>query len=539
MRLSKWGQTFRKHATGRSVTTTCRGSTISLDQLQRYTNGCFLINEAHAFSRRHLEFNVDELCSLASRIGSKSAIREIEKLEGGFSKALLLKKTDGSELVAKLPFKIAGPSHYTTASEVAVLQYVSQHTEVPVPKVLAWNSDASNAIGSEYVIMEKAPGVQLNKIWADMPDYDHFVLIKNLCALESQLAAIEFPAHGSLYLRESLKSNDGPVPLEPSSDPDGRFCIGPSCERAWDEAKGDLRHKGPWLNLKAFGQALVHREISGIERTPAAQETGTHSPGSIASNSAILRMAEEVMARISPESLPGRFSKPTLWHTDLHLGNIYVSEEDHTKIVSIIDWQSVVISPLLCQVRFPEFLELPEGYEVGGPVPERPSNLDQMDEDDRMLAEHEHKQACMAKAYEAASGFKNKQVYKALQLPSYFKDLFERCGEASEEGIVPLRACLIEISKVWEDVGLEGECPINFTAEELAAHEREFEEYSNFHKIRAIAREYLDTDSEGWLPPGADVEMKRRQNKELLELMMERSAEYGMTAEEVRKMWPF
>lgn len=44
-------------------------------------------------------------------------------MEGGFSRALLLGKADGSELVVKLPFKIAGPAKYTTAAEVAVMQY--------------------------------------------------------------------------------------------------------------------------------------------------------------------------------------------------------------------------------------------------------------------------------------------------------------------------------------------------------------------------------------------------------------------------------
>jgi hypothetical protein len=44
-------------------------------------------------------------------------------MEGGFSKALLLHKEDGSEIVAKIPFPIAGPPKYTTASEVATLQY--------------------------------------------------------------------------------------------------------------------------------------------------------------------------------------------------------------------------------------------------------------------------------------------------------------------------------------------------------------------------------------------------------------------------------
>lgn len=73
---------------------------------------------------------------------------------------------------------------------------------------------------------------------------------------------------------------------------------------------------------------------------------------------------------------------------------------------------------------------------------------------------------------------------------------------------MPLRACLVDISKVWDGLGLGGESPDKVTAEELAAHQREFEEYNKAQKIRAIARDYLDTDSEGWLPPGTDVELK-------------------------------
>ena len=67
---------------------------------------------------------------MASRTGSISAVKEVEKMEGGFSKALLMRKADGTEVVAKLPFKIAGPAHHTTASEVAVLQYGTVHETV-------------------------------------------------------------------------------------------------------------------------------------------------------------------------------------------------------------------------------------------------------------------------------------------------------------------------------------------------------------------------------------------------------------------------
>ena len=108
----------------RALSITCRGKSISRDELFTYTNGRFLVNEAKACNRRFVRFNVDQLCSVAASVGGPlSPIQAIEKLEGGFSKALLMRKEDGQEVIAKLPFPIAGPTKYTTASEVAVLHY--------------------------------------------------------------------------------------------------------------------------------------------------------------------------------------------------------------------------------------------------------------------------------------------------------------------------------------------------------------------------------------------------------------------------------
>lgn len=114
-------------AYSRPLSITCRGNPISREELYTYTNGRFLVNEAHACNRRYVRFDVDQLCKVAASAGEAlSPIHAIEKMEGGFSKALLMRKEDGSEIIAKIPFPIAGPPKYTTASEVAVLQYCKQ-----------------------------------------------------------------------------------------------------------------------------------------------------------------------------------------------------------------------------------------------------------------------------------------------------------------------------------------------------------------------------------------------------------------------------
>ena len=252
-------------------------------------------------------------------------------------------------------------------------------------------------------------------------------------------------------------------------------------------------------------------------------------------------MAKQVMASIGPSSLFEKSSRPALWHTDLHMGNIFVSEADPTQIVSLIDWQSVVISPLFLQARFPEFLSVgPSGiYEFGMDFPQLPDDFEMMDEDDKNILEFKHVQAKMAKGYELATGAFNIHGYRALRIPDFLQKLFLNCGEASDVGVVPLRECLVMILEQWDDLKFLNDAPFSFTREELERHEKELKKYRNFHSIQDIAKDALCTDSEGWVSPQLDVEVIRRENKILMESAMTQSVNYDMTPEELQAIWPF
>ncbi|KAH6642459.1 kinase-like domain-containing protein [Boeremia exigua] len=523
------------------------GRPISRDELFKYTNGRFLANEKKALDRRYLNFDIDQLCAVGASTGQQSPVRAIEKMEGGFSKALLLCKEDGSEIIAKMPFSIAGPSKYTTASEVAVLQYCKDAMDtnaVPVPKVLAWDSDPSNPVGAEYIMMEKAPGIQLFKIWAEMSDWDKLCIVQQLTKLEGQIARIRFPASGSLYLCESMGDNDTYVSLGRESDPSGQFCIGPSCERGWHPPgmTASLRsafNPGPWPDLSSFGIALVEREIALLRQELT---TATYSPprGSFDEQMTVLEMTKRVMSALNEPTFIDRVSEPVLWHTDLHMGNIYVSEEDPAKIVSLIDWQSIVVSPSFIQARFPEFLPVNEDYALGTTeFPKLPQNYNEMDADSREYAEHKLKEAKLAKGWELSSGSENNRAYKVLRIPSFLRELFIRSGEVSEEGVIPLQACLIELSKTWNDLGFTNQCLVNFSEADMQRHEQQFKEYRSYHEVHELARKMLRTDVEGWITPQVDFAAKQQQNEELLREVMRRSDEYNKSPEEICKIWPY
>lgn len=232
--------------------------------------------------------------------------------------------------------------------------------------------------------------------------------------------------------------------------------------------------------------------------------------------------------------------QPTLWHTDLHMGNIFVAPDEPSRIVSLIDFQSTLVLPAFLQAQWPVFLRPPQNYSYVKGIfhPKLPEDFDTLDEESKALALREWSQVKLAKAYEVSTILENKGASNAMNVPRVFRELFTRCGEVSEVGIVPLRACLIEIFQSWPDLGFSGKCPYSFSQEELDEHECQFAEYRAWHEVRALAEECLDTDAEGWIAPQLDTNEKRRQNEELMAMYIEKVAG-ERSVQEAKAMWPF
>ncbi|KAH7402429.1 kinase-like domain-containing protein [Pyrenochaeta sp. MPI-SDFR-AT-0127] len=526
----------------RQISITCRGKSISQEDLFKYTNGRFLIDEEFQCKKRHVRFDASSLCELVGSLSeSVSPVIAIEKLEGGFSKALLMKRADGTEIVAKIPCRNAGPPHYTTASEVAVLDYIREHTSIPAPKVLAWNSNSSNPVGAEYIIMDKARGVQLFQNWSDIGGLARLSIINQLVEIEREMARIRFPALGHLYHSESIDNDKSYIHLDSSIDPPGAYCIGPSCDHAWhtpvDFSGRNTNINGPWRTLAEYGLALVSREKHRVI-TETPPDNLCHPIINLNQRIAVLEAAAKVMESLHTNAHLCDFGFPLLWHTDLHMGNIFVSQSEPAKIVSIIDWQSIGVGPAFLQVRWPVFLEPPADYALGLVKPKIPDNFDDLDAVDWEITNYKFKQANRTKAYETATFLNNKFAHNARNVNGIFKELFVRCDEAFEDGIVPLRDCLIHISQSWNEIGFTGSSPIHFSLEEIEAHRQDYDQYQEFHKIQRFAQEYLDTDAEGWIPPGVDFEEKLKQNRELFELFLGQMAQ-GRKRQELIEIWPF
>lgn len=90
-----------------------------------FTRGRFVCNEVHEMSQRYIRFDIKELARLAAEaVGSNSCVAIEKYPDGMYNKALLLTMEDGIQVVAKVPNPNAGHPHFTTASEVATLEFV-------------------------------------------------------------------------------------------------------------------------------------------------------------------------------------------------------------------------------------------------------------------------------------------------------------------------------------------------------------------------------------------------------------------------------
>lgn len=92
-----------------------------------------MVSEDHEVGQRYVRFNVHELGRLAAEaVGSKSCINITKYPDSMYNKTFLLTMNNGLEAIAKLPTPNAGIPHFTTASEVATMDFVRLSILMPL-----------------------------------------------------------------------------------------------------------------------------------------------------------------------------------------------------------------------------------------------------------------------------------------------------------------------------------------------------------------------------------------------------------------------
>jgi aminoglycoside phosphotransferase (APT) family kinase protein len=365
-----------------------------------YTGGRYLFNEELRLKERHVEFNIVALQHIAeAAVDNKHGkVISISKLaEGGFNRVFTLVLEDGFELIAKIPYHIAVPKYYATASEAATLTFL-RSKDVPVPGVYGYCADAENSVGTEYLLMEKAPGVCLRTRWLGLSEQEIGQLAQTFVQIELTLSNISFGATGSIYFTKDIASElQAPLYQEDHAADDGKsiFCTGPTADYMfWYGKRASLDlNRGPWRKPVDYLKSTAQKEIEWTRRYGKAMEPdfphnsigfGTQKPEDY------LKLLESYQA-LAPYLLPKdpthSFNQPILRHPDPTPANIYISPETG-RITCLIDWQHTIVQPRLLAAGYPRAFENPDDeMDPHLKFPQLPGNLASLPEHEQAAAQ--------------------------------------------------------------------------------------------------------------------------------------------------------
>ncbi|KAF4622709.1 hypothetical protein G7Y89_g14318 [Cudoniella acicularis] len=525
------------------------------DDLFNFTRGRFVCDEVYEMPQRHVQFNVNELARIAAdAAGSKTCIRIEKYPDGMYNKAMLLTMNDGSQVVAKVPNPNAGKPHFTTASEVATMDFVRNVLETPVPKVFTWSSKAGeNPVGAEYVIMEKLPGIELERVWPAMKIGERLEVVKTIAKYQKTWTSVRFKKYGGLYYAKDLDATSRNEPLYTDANgadvEDSRFAIGPSTGRELiDNGRTAVDFdRGPWETLKDYHVAIGQREIAAVSNLPRLPKSpitlcgpGTYQPTREKKLKA-LNCYLKLIKFLLPKDRS--ITSSHLWHGDLYVANIFVNSSNPTEITGIIDWQSTELAPLYHHTHQPQIIDYEGPQVVGLERPQLPKDMNQFNTEEKKRAQVLYLKQSLCSLYNTITHHQNPQLYAALefqQTPSHLLLLLAR--NLLIDGKASYLSQVAALEETWDELpGAKGSIyPFSFSASEKEEMEADTEGVvRGMEAMRAIKESIGELFPEQGIVRTELYEEALDALKQMKVQVIEEFAKNDEEREIWRRKWPF
>ncbi|PYH67813.1 phosphotransferase family protein [Aspergillus vadensis CBS 113365] len=422
---------------------------VYLPQLFQYTSGRWIYNEKNRLTERRRAFNADALKTAVARSLQRcdTDIKSLTKLaEGGFNRVLQITMLDDTQILARLPYPSTEPKRLAVASEVATLAFLRDHG-FPVPRVYAYSTDATNLVGSEYIIMEKLPGRPLGDRWFELSDRERLKVLLQLVQFEAKLHAIQLPASGSIYYASDLPS-DSPRIAVPDSD----VCIGPSAALKWwfAERTSPRVDRGPCADPIDVLRNPALKELAwlrtyGRPRFPFERAYRESMGHRLSDPSEHIESLESYL-KIAPRLLPS---------------NGFLHDLD---IVGLIDWQHAAVLPLFLAAGIPKFFQNYDDPESLHFRPPPTPDLSDLDEEEQADALYDFRRRHTHFFYLAFTQRFNEPHFRAMdQITNMLtRRIFSHAGDPWEGNNIPLQADLVLLAKSWHECSTDP-CPISIS----------------------------------------------------------------------------
>lgn len=274
-----------------------------------------------------------DLVALGSRIRELDSKEKtssgclIETLSGSFNLVHIIQLNE-AKMVIRIPVTgqfedLHGPAKEALESQVQTLNYIKEHTSIPVPEVFHFDTTAENEISAPYIAMSYVSGRTVSRLWFDASgdtplEERRRNILKQLAQAMSQLSRLRFNEIGSLV----------------SSSQSGGHNLGPCYD--WGETGGDgttsVTSSGPFSSATSF---LEHFWASTNRKSP-------YAIGAV-------KVLEEMLPLL-PHS-----SEYVLALPDYDSQNVLADENGN--ITGVIDWDNVQTVPdFIGCLRYPGWI---------------------------------------------------------------------------------------------------------------------------------------------------------------------------------------
>ncbi|KAK0617783.1 phosphotransferase enzyme family-domain-containing protein [Bombardia bombarda] len=275
---------------------------------------------------------------------------------GAFNKLYLVDTSSRGRFMMRVSLPV--DPHNKTRGEVQTLQLVQRQTDIPVPKVVAFDDTSDNDIGFEWILMQLMPGRPVYYRWRRMTMQQKELLVSRVVDFQAQLYRLGSGSSSSSRSshRETLRTigtlHQQSNPLQPGQIVHPIFFSG--AHYHYTISRGPFRSSHDWL--RAYLTIIIKEHTTALAECRSAEEDEDdreYAEGVLRVARKLLRLLHKIFpAMVHP-------AEPTvLWHDDLSLMNIMVDDDDrgNVKVTAVIDWECVSTMPLWVASQMPEFL---------------------------------------------------------------------------------------------------------------------------------------------------------------------------------------
>ncbi|THZ28515.1 hypothetical protein D6C89_02529 [Aureobasidium pullulans] len=233
---------------------------------------------------------------------------------------------------SELILRISGNhiSEIKTNNEAAVLSWLRDNTNIPVPRVVAHDPSTNNSLGQEYILMTREPGESLSDVYNTLSSEQMDSILDQLIDINAGLHKHTWSHIGGLSLDESGAIIPGSV-LEET------FWFEPDIAALWPagETYSSLNILGPFDSYVEYISAhmLKYKHAINIHQSLAFMQN-------------VLPQLERFLTIINKQPMRTKLNNIPLRlaHKDLHFANILIDPAT-ARMTSVLDWEFAGVVP--------------------------------------------------------------------------------------------------------------------------------------------------------------------------------------------------